>query len=129
MKKIPVELEIERKDPPKTSFRKIEFDHLPVPIETSVIDKEEPEVDPKEFSDARKLVFSMLGNHKLFVTGAAAAAASNGAVWPIYGILLADAIGVLSEKLPADVAQGGLNVSMMFMALAIGAAFVLWMQK
>jgi hypothetical protein len=71
----------------------------------------------------------LLKDDKLFLIGGALAASCNGAIWPIYGILLADAIGTLAEPVMDDVRIGGLNVAMMFLALAVIAAIILWMQK
>lgn len=106
----------------RRSVRKSVMPPEPIPTEIT-------KVDPKEFAQSRKKVLQILKDHKCFATGAAIAASLNGAVWPIYGILFADAIGVLSYKLPEDVSRGGLNVAMMFMALAIAAGLILWMQK
>jgi ABC-type proline/glycine betaine transport system ATPase subunit len=86
-------------------------------------------IENKKFNDLRKRLLSLLKDHKLFVVGASIAASCNGAVWPIYGILLADAIGTLADKDHEAVQQGGLNIAMMFMALAITAGTILWMQK
>lgn len=70
-----------------------------------------------------------MSNQKKFIVGSSISAALNGAVWPVYGILLADAIGTLSEKDIELVKSGGLSVSLFFVALALSAALVLWMQK
>jgi ABC-type multidrug transport system fused ATPase/permease subunit len=92
--------------------------------------KEAPtEVDPEYFKKSRRRLMAMLKDNKKFVAGGMIAAACNGAVWPIYGVLLADAIGVLSLKDVNELSQGGLNVSMMFLGLAVAAAIVLWMQN
>jgi len=89
----------------------------------------ENQIDPKYFAQSRKKLFYMLKNNKGFVAGGGIAAACNGAIWPIYGILLADAIGVLSQSKKEDVSEGGLNVSMMFLGLAIVAGIVLCLQN
>jgi hypothetical protein len=81
------------------------------------------------FKELRIRLMKLLRNDKLFLVGGAIAASCNGAIWPIYGILLADAIGTLAEPNMDDVRTGGLNVAMMFLALAIIAAIILWMQK
>jgi hypothetical protein len=81
------------------------------------------------FKELRVRLMSLLKDDKFFLIGGALAASCNGAIWPIYGILLADAIGALAEPVMEDVRTGGLNVSMMFLALAIIAAVILWMQK
>jgi hypothetical protein len=81
------------------------------------------------FKELRNRLIYMLKDDKMFVIGGAIAASCNGAVWPIYGIILADAIGTLSESDMDMVRDGGLNVSMMFLALAVVAALILWMQK
>ena len=81
------------------------------------------------FKELRIRLMKLLRNDKLFLIGGAIAASCNGAIWPIYGILLADAIGTLAEPNMDDVRTGGLNVAMMFLALAIIAAIILWMQK
>lgn len=90
--------------------------------------KEEP-INTKELRSAQKKVLKLLQNDKSFLFGAGISAACNGAVWPIYGILLADAIGVLLEKDLETVRTGGFYVAMMFLGLAVAAALVLWMQK
>jgi hypothetical protein len=81
------------------------------------------------FKELRIRLMSLLKDDKFFLIGGALAASCNGAIWPIYGILLADAIGALAEPVMDDVRTGGLNVSMMFLALAVIAAIILWMQK
>ena len=81
------------------------------------------------FKELRVRLMSLLKDDKFFLIGGALAASCNGAIWPIYGILLADAIGALAEPVMEDVRTGGLNVSMMFLALAVIAAVILWMQK
>jgi hypothetical protein len=81
------------------------------------------------FKELRIRLMKMLRNDKFFLIGGAIAASCNGAIWPIYGILLADAIGTLAEPNMEDVRIGGLNVAMMFLALAFIAAIILWMQK
>ena len=53
----------------------------------------------------------------------------NGAVWPMYGVLLAQAIGTLSQKDIEMVHSGGIKVAHYFFTLALCAAIVLWMQK
>jgi ABC-type multidrug transport system fused ATPase/permease subunit len=85
--------------------------------------------DHEYFKKSRMRLLSMLKGEKCFVTGAMIAASCNGTIWPIYGILLADAIGVLSLKDLTLVADGGLKVSMMFLALAVGSGIALWMQN
>lgn len=91
--------------------------------------KEEDTVDPTYFSESRKRLLNMLKTEKFFVIGAACAAACNGAVWPIYGILLADASAALSDKDLQNVLTGGRDVALMFVGLAIAAGIILWMQK
>jgi ATP-binding cassette subfamily B (MDR/TAP) protein 1 len=95
--------------------------------ESPLAKDDELKIDPKKFSELRRRLLGLLSDHKLFVAGAAFAASCNGAVWPIYGILLADSIGTLADK--NEVKQGGLNLAMMFVALAIAAGGILWMQK
>jgi len=84
-------------------------------------------LDEEYYANSRNRLLSILKNEKGFVAGAATAAACNGAIWPIYGILLADAIGALSAK--TNVTQGGLQVSMLFLVLAFCAGIVLCLQN
>jgi ATP-binding cassette subfamily B (MDR/TAP) protein 1 len=89
----------------------------------------EQPLDVDYFKKSRRRLIDMLKESPKFVAGGMVAAACNGAVWPIYGILLADAIGVLSRKTSEEISQGGLIVSMMFLALAVSAGVILWMQN
>ncbi len=98
-------------------------------LQSDNLNKKEVVVDPQYFKKSRMRLLSMLKEEKCFVAGAMIAASCNGTIWPIYGILLADAIGVLSLKDLALVADGGLKVSMMFLALAVGSGIALWMQN
>jgi len=91
--------------------------------------EEEVKYSDEKFKISRRRLFGILKDHKRFLVGAGVAAALNGAVWPIYGILLADAIGTLSEKNVVEVQSGGLLVAVFFICLALAAALVLWMQK
>jgi ABC-type glutathione transport system ATPase component len=88
--------------------------------------KEEIERDKKIFKSARSRLIQILKEEKKFAIGGMIAAACNGAVWPVYGVLLADAMGALSGT---DVRTEGRNVALMFLALAILAGLVLWMQQ
>jgi len=92
-------------------------------------DIEEVYYTHEKFKVSRKKLFEILKDHKKYIFGAAIAAAFNGAVWPIYGILLADAIGTLSENDKDLVRKGGTMVSIYFVCLALAAAMILWMQK
>jgi hypothetical protein len=91
--------------------------------------KKEEIVNQQNFKLARKRVFTMLKDEKKFVIGAGIAAACNGAVWPIYGILLADATAALALDNLEDVKQQGTLVAIFFVILAVCAGGVLWMQK
>lgn len=91
--------------------------------------EEEVNYSDEKFKRSRRRLFAILKDHKRFLVGAGCAAALNGAVWPIYGILLADAIGTLSDKDVAEVRTGGMLVAIFFVCLALVAALVLWMQK
>lgn len=91
--------------------------------------EEEVKYSDEKFKKSRRRLFGILKDHKRFLVGAGVAAALNGAVWPIYGILLADAIGTLSEKDVLLVKTGGVLVAIFFVCLALAAALVLWMQK
>jgi hypothetical protein len=114
----------------------------PLEIMINQITKENEKEEPKEnqknkenkvskerFNQLRKRLMLLLKDEKFFLIGGAISASCNGAIWPIYGILLADAIGTLAEPVMEEVSQGGLNISMMFLALAFIAAIILWMQK
>ena len=81
------------------------------------------------FKKARKHAFSLLKNHKGFMIGCTVAAGCNGLVWPIYGILLANAIGALSQKDINDVKKDGMINALEFLALATFAGGSLWMQN
>ncbi len=91
--------------------------------------EEEVKYSDEKFKKSRRRLFVILKDHKRFLVGAGIAAALNGAVWPVYGILLADAIGTLSEKDVVLVKSGGIIVAISFVCLALAAALVLWMQK
>lgn len=93
------------------------------------VEEEEVKYSDEKFKQSRRRLFGILKDHKKFLVGAGIAAAFNGAVWPIYGILLADAIGTLSEKNVQTVRTGGMLVAIFFVCLALAAALVLWMQK
>ena len=99
-----------------------------------VFQEEEKENSIKEkekiiFKKARKHAFSLLKNHKCFMVGCTIAAGFNGLVWPIYGILLANAIGALSQKDINDVKKDGMINALEFLALACFAGGSLWMQN
>ncbi len=99
-----------------------------------VFQEEENENSIKEkekiiFKKARKHAFSLLKNHKCFMVGCTIAAGFNGLVWPIYGILLANAIGALSQKDINDVKKDGMINALEFLALACFAGGSLWMQN
>jgi len=98
-------------------------------IEKEFQKEEEANFSEEKFKKSRKKMFGILKEYKKFLVGAALSAACNGAVWPIYGILLADAIGILSEKELQLVKTGGTLVAIFFVCLAFAAALVLWMQK
>lgn len=134
---VPVAIEEKYKTPnrkkssmtPKTvvrGFQKLETG----PIKNNEIKKKEIEKQEAAFyNESRKRLLSMLKDHKKFIVGAAVSAAVNGALWPIYGILLGDACASLSLKLPEDVAVQGRNVAILFTVLATCAGIALWMQK
>jgi len=100
-----------------------------IEIEQEIIQNEKVKYSDKKFKNSRKRLFTILKDYKRFLVGAAFAAAFNGAVWPIYGILLADAIGTLSDPNVQNVKEGGMLVAIFFVCLALAAALVLWMQK
>ena len=78
---------------------------------------------------SRSHVFSILKDHKCFAAGCAIFASLNGAVWPTYGVLLANAIGTLSKSDLKVVKDDGLIIAMEFLALALGAGIALWMHN
>ncbi len=96
--------------------------------ENNVEDKEK-EDDKIIFKKARKHAFSLLKNNKCFMIGCTIAAGCNGLVWPVYGILLANAIGALSQKDINDVKKDGMINAFEFLALATFAGGSLWMQN
>jgi hypothetical protein len=115
----------------KLSFRRLESSGKNF-IDASVYGKKNEErITYKEFNERRNRVLKILWtkNDKWYIIGGSIAAAGNGAIWPIYGIILADAINVLLEPVLIDVKNDGFNVAMMFVALAIAAGVILWMQK
>ena len=100
----------------------------------TLLNKEDKEKSEKEenkiiFKKARKHAFSLLKNNKCFMIGCTVAAGCNGLVWPIYGILLANAIGALSQKDINDVKKDGMINALEFLALATFAGGALWMQN
>lgn len=136
MKEMPVPVEVERKPtdrrkpsgtPRSKAFQKLET----VAIRESALSDQskKTEVDPKYLNQSRWRLLAMLKDEKFFTIGAACAAACNGAIWPIYGILLADATAALSESDLEAVKTDGRNVAIMFIALALIAGVTLWMQK
>lgn len=89
----------------------------------------EIKIEKELLSKSRKHVFEILKNHKCFIAGSSIFASFNGAVWPIYGVLLANAIGVLSKADLNEVKHDGMIIAFGFLALAFCAGVVLWMQN
>jgi ABC-type multidrug transport system fused ATPase/permease subunit len=83
----------------------------------------------EKFKSSRKRLFELLKDKKKFLIGAGISAGLNGAVWPMYGVLLAQAIGTLSQRDIELVHSGGLKISLFFFILAISASIILWSQK
>lgn len=84
----------------------------------------------KKFAKFRYRLMYILKNDKYFVIGGDIVASCNGAVWPIYSILIVGAIGTGTVADPdmKQVREGGRIVALMFFALAITAANIQWMQ-
>lgn len=124
-------IQSKRRSEKKNNVEEFSLDKENKPIiELKGLDEpDEVKFSNKKFKESRRRLFSILKSSKKFLIGAGISAAFNGAVWPIYGILLADAIGTLSSKDVEDVKNGGLQVAIFFVALALAAALVLWMQK
>lgn len=97
--------------------------------EISKKSEEEVKYTNEKFKTSRKRLFELLKDKKKFLIGAGISAGLNGAVWPMYGVLLAQAIGTLSQKDIEKVHSGGIVVALYFFTLALCASIVLWMQK
>jgi hypothetical protein len=98
-------------------------------IELSKKSEEEVKYTNEKFKTSRKRLFELLRDKKKFLIGAGISAGLNGAVWPMYGVLLAQAIGTLSQKDIELVHSGGIKIALYFFTLAVCASLVLWMQK
>ncbi len=81
------------------------------------------------FKKSRKHAFKYLKNHKKFMIGCTFAAGMSGAIWPMYGILLANSIGALSKKDLNDVKKYSLYSALQFLGLAFYSGISLWMQN
>jgi hypothetical protein len=98
-------------------------------IELSKKCEEEVKYTNEKFKTSRRRLFEILKDKKKFLIGAGISAGLNGAVWPMYGVLLAQAIGTLSQKDIELVHSGGIKIALYFFTLAVCASIVLWMQK
>lgn len=84
----------------------------------------------EKFADSKKKkLWPILAEFKCIIFLAGLAAAGIGAVWPCYGILLADSIDSLSKQNPEDVKKEGFLLAMYFLALAGGAGISAFSQK
>jgi ATP-binding cassette subfamily B (MDR/TAP) protein 1 len=84
----------------------------------------------EKLADSKKnKLLPILAEFKCIIFWAGLAAAGIGAVWPCYGILLADSIDSLSKQNPEDVKQEGFLLAMYFLALAGGAGISAFAQK
>jgi ATP-binding cassette, subfamily B (MDR/TAP), member 1 len=98
--------------------------------------EEKIQADKKRKADFEKLadikkkkLWPILSEFKGIIFCGALAAAGIGAVWPAFGILLADSVDSLSKINPEDVKQEGFLLAMYFLALAGGAAISTFFQK
>ncbi len=99
-------------------------------IEIFFDDKNNNNINEKDiFKRARNKVFSILKPHCGFKAGCVVAAGMNGLVWPLYGILLANAIGVLSNKDIDKVKKDGRICALEFFILALYAGASLCLQN
>ena len=81
------------------------------------------------FKKSIKHAFKYLKNHKKFMIGCTFVVGMSGALWPMYGILLANSIGALSKKDLNDVKKYSLYSALQFLGLAFYWGISLWMQN
>jgi ATP-binding cassette, subfamily B (MDR/TAP), member 1 len=112
--------------PKSTIKRKNSLEDLEEKIQA---DKKRKSEFEKLADSKKKKLWPILGEFKGIIFWAALSAAGIGAVWPAYGILLADSIDSLSKSNPEDVKQEGFLLAMYFLALAGGAGLSAFFQK
>jgi ATP-binding cassette subfamily B (MDR/TAP) protein 1 len=83
----------------------------------------------KYFAASKKKLLPLIMENKGTVFGAAFFAACSGAVWPAYGILLADSIDALSQPIGPKMKKDGEMIAIFFLILAFCAGFSYWLQK
>jgi len=91
--------------------------------------EEEEKIQDEKFSMARKRLMEILCKEKCIVFAAIIGALLNGAVFPVYGILLGMAIDALSYLEIEKIAEKTFLVSMYFLILAGGSGLVNFLQK
>jgi ABC-type multidrug transport system fused ATPase/permease subunit len=112
---------------PKSKYqRKSSFEELNEKIQAEKKRKMEFE---KIADGKKKKLLPILADFTGVIFWAGFAAAGIGAVWPCYGILLADSIDSLSKQNPEDVKHEGFLLAMYFLALAGGAGLCAFLQK
>jgi len=92
-------------------------------------EEEEEKIQDEKFSMARKRLMGILGKEKCIVFAAIIGALLNGAVFPVYGILLGMAIDALSYLEVEKIAEKTFLVSMYFLILAGGSGLANFLQK
>jgi len=83
----------------------------------------------KRFEEQKKKLFKFLANDKCTIFFASLSAAFSGAVFPVYGIVLAISIDALSNPDAEIVKKDGFFMSMMFLVIAIGAGLAIFFQN
>jgi len=83
----------------------------------------------KYFQSTKKKLLPLIMENKWTVFGAAFFAACSGAIWPTYGILLADSIDALSQPIGPKMKKDGEMIAIYFLILAFCAGFSYLFQK
>lgn len=83
----------------------------------------------KYFKSTKKKLLPLIMENKGTVFGAAFFAACSGAIWPAYGILLADSIDALSQPIGPKMKKDGEMIAIYFLILAFCAGFSYLFQK
>jgi ATP-binding cassette subfamily B (MDR/TAP) protein 1 len=83
----------------------------------------------KRYNETKKKIIPILMENKCVVFTGTFFAALNGAVWPIYGILLSDSIAAMSNPDLNVVKRDGFQVALYFLLLAIAASIAAFFQQ
>jgi len=114
------------------SKRKSETDknnQIEVKKEEELDSKEKEKELEKRVAEHKKKLFIFLSEEKCTIFLASLSAAFSGAVFPVYGIILAMSVDVLSSPVPEIVKNDGFFMSMMFLVIAFGAGAAIFFQN